>query len=148
MRVDMQPPKPAYETCQHCSSAGCGIYDNRPEPCSGFQCLWLASQQVPALALPAAMRPDRSGVAIDLNAAGTVIAHCALPGSWRREPMRSWLLKHARKTNVILELPTGAELLSPDGVTEELRKVGVHASGNRLYVRVSEMDRLVEETMS
>ena len=62
--------------------------------------------------------------------------------------MRSWLLKHARKTNVILELPTGAELLSPDGVTEELRKVGVHASGNRLYVRVSEMDRLVEETMS
>ena len=144
MRVAMIPPKPEYETCRHCTSAGCAIYDERPEVCSGFQCLWLASQQIARYALPAAMRPDRCGVAIDLNAAGTVIAHCQRPGSWRREPMRSWLLDHARRTNVILELPGGAEILSSDGTTEHLHKVGVHASGNRLYVRVSELHLLDE----
>lgn len=142
MRVAMDPPKPDYVTCQHCTSAGCGIYDFRPEPCRGFQCLWLASQQIRALALPGAMRPDRCGVAIDLNEAGSVMAHCEREESWRREPMQSWLLKHAQKTNVILELPSGAELLRPTGKTEKLRKVGVNPSGNRLYVPVSEVDRL------
>ena len=145
MRVAMEPPKPEYATCQYCTIGGCAIYDDRPEVCSGFQCLWLASQQRPALALVPAMRPDRVGVAIDLNEAGTVIAHCERPGSWKREPMRSWLLKHARKTAVVLELPTGAELLSADGTTEELRKVGVHESGNRLYVRASQLHLLGEE---
>lgn len=141
MRVDMAPAKPAYETCRHCTSAGCGIYEQRPEPCRGFQCLWLASQMSEALSLPAALRPDRCGVAIDVNAAGTVMAHCSHPGAWKREPIRAWLLDYAAKTNVILELPTGAELLSADGNTEPLVKVGVHPSGNRLYAVRSELER-------
>lgn len=144
MRVEMSPPKPAYKTCRHCTGTACGIYDRRPEACSGFQCLWLATQQAPQWALPAAMRPDRCGIAIDLNAAGTVIAHCARPGSWRREPMLSWLLNLAAKTNVILELPVGAELLKADGTTDALVKIGVHESGNRLYARVADLDRAVE----
>lgn len=55
--------------------------------------------------------------------------------------MRSWLLRHAQKTAVVLELPTGAELLDADGTTERLIKVGVHPSGNRLYVLESAYDR-------
>lgn len=141
MRVDMQPPKEAHETCTHCSRGGCSIYADRPDACRGFQCLWLASQQVARFALPAAMRPDRCGVAIDLNAAGTVIAHCASPASWRREPIRSWLVAHAGRTNVMLETPIGSELLAADGSTERLHKVGVHSSGNRLYVRESDLHR-------
>lgn len=133
MRVDMGPPKPEYVTCQHCTGRSCGIYADRPEPCHDFQCLWLASQQMRATAMDPALRPDRCGVAIDLNAVGTLMAHCARPGSWQREPIRSWLLEQARYTNVVLELPTGAELLAPDGSTRKLRKVGVHESGNRLY---------------
>lgn len=140
MRVAMEPPKPERETCAHCSAGGCAIYDQRPEGCSGFQCLWLGSQRVTQLALPAAMRPDRTGVVIDLNAAGTVIAHCERPASWKREPMRAWLLKHARRTNVILEVPGGAELLSADGSTEALARVGVDpGTNNRLYVRESRL---------
>lgn len=69
------------------------------------------------------------------------MAHCEREGSWRREPIRSWLLKHAQKSHVILELPSGAELLRPTGATEKLRKVGVHPSGNRLYVPEAEFDR-------
>lgn len=139
MRAEMEPPKPAHETCRHCTDRGCAIYDDRPEVCSGFQCLWLATQQSRALALPAAMRPDRCGVVIDLNPAGAVIAHCERPGSWRREPMRSWLLKQAQRANVFLEMPTGAALLAPDASIDALVKVGVHASGYRLYVRASDL---------
>lgn len=138
MRVEMDPPKPAYETCQHCSS-GCAIYATRPDPCVGFQCLWLASQQSEQLAMIEDLRPDRCGVAIDLNAAGTIMAHCLRSDSWRSEPMRSWLLRLAAETSVILELPDGAELLAPDGTTEKLVKIGVHASGNRLYARASDL---------
>lgn len=133
MRVAMEPPKPEYEACRHCTGAGCAIYEARPEPCRGFQCLWLASQMAQHLSMPAALRPDRCGVAIDVNAVGTVMAHCAHPASWRREPIRSWLLGYAARTSMVLELPTGAELLQADGTTERLVKVGVHASGNRLY---------------
>lgn len=145
MRVAMDPPKPEYVTCRHCTGAGCSIYADRPDPCQGFQCLWLVSQTTPALAMPAELRPDRCGVAIDVNAAGSVMAHCARPASWRREPIRSWLLAYARSTTVILELPGGAELLAPDGATERLVKVGVHESGNRLYARAAELDRAIEE---
>ncbi|WP_232280350.1 hypothetical protein [Sphingomonas sp. PAMC 26605] len=137
----MTPPKPDRQTCEHCSADGCSIYDARPDACRGFQCLWLASQQIAQLALPAAMRPDRAGIVIDLNAAGTVLAHCEHPGSWTREPMRSWLLDKAARTNVILELSYGAEMLAADGGTERLERVGVHESGNRLYVRVSDLPK-------
>lgn len=138
MKVAMEPPKPARQTCGHCTAGGCSIYAERPDVCQGFQCLWLASQQIANYALPPAMRPDRSGVVIDLNAAGTVLVHCERPGSWKREPMRSWLLHHARHTNVILELPIGVELLRKDGSTEELSSIGVDpASGCRVYIRVA-----------
>ena len=141
MRVEMVPPKAARSTCEHCSSGGCSIYNARLDACSGFQCLWLASQKIASLALPADMRPDRSGIVIDLNAAGTVIVHCEHAGSWTREPMRTWLLDKAARRNVILELSYGAELLSADGNTDRLERVGVHESGNRLYVRVSDLPK-------
>jgi len=142
MRVAMDPPKPERHTCEHCTGIGCGIYAERPEVCAGFQCLWLASQRTPAYALDPALRPDRSGVVIDLNCALTLIAHCERADSWRREPMRSWLLHQAHRTNVILELPDGAALLTPAGETEALVKAGVDPiSNNRLYVRVADMAR-------
>lgn len=141
MRVEMVPPKAARHACEHSSSGGCSIYIARPDACRGFQCLWLASQRIASLALPAEMRPDRIGIVIDLNAAGTVIVHCEHAGSWTREPMRAWLLDKAARTNVILELSYGAELLLANGGTERLQRVGVHASGNRLYVRFADLPK-------
>jgi hypothetical protein len=129
--------KPAHEKCNHCTSSGCSIYADRPEACATFECLWLASQKVPSLAFPAALRPDRCGVVIDLNAAGTVLAHCALPGSWKRGAIRSWLIGMAgRGHNVLLDTQGETALLKADGTTTRLRCIGVDPdTKNRLYVR-------------
>lgn len=60
--------------------------------------------------------------------------------------MHAWLLGMAKRTAVVLELPDGAEQLDADRSTERLVKVGVHASGNRLYVRESRFGEYLEAT--
>lgn len=58
--------KPAGIRCQHlakgCTNKSCTIYEQRPEVCAGFKCLWLEG------AGPASLRPDRSGVVLTLKA--------------------------------------------------------------------------------
>lgn len=44
--------------CGHICSAGCGIYESRPErPCRSFKCAWLLEPED----FPESMRPDRCG---------------------------------------------------------------------------------------
>lgn len=128
--------KPAHSRCEHCTADGCGIYVDRPETCATFECLWSASQQAPSLALPPALRPDRCGVVIDLNCAGTVLAHCEFPASWKREPMHRWLLGMAARGHNVLLLSRDADLLlKADGSTWPLRCIGVDPiTNNRVYV--------------
>lgn len=135
MKVTTQTAvKPARIRCEHCTDRGCAIYADRPEVCATFQCFWLGSQRVPAMALPAALRPDRCGVVIDLNAAGTIIAHCHRPASWRREPIHAWLLAMAGRTNVMLDLDGETLLLRKDGGTTPLICIGVDpVTNNRVY---------------
>tara|TARA_B100000378_G_scaffold56148_1_gene41461 strand:- start:457 stop:735 length:279 start_codon:yes stop_codon:yes gene_type:complete len=90
------------------------------------------------MAMPASMRPDRTGIVLDLNSAGYVIAHCARPGAWKRPLMREWLLAAARRTAVLLELGHETQLLNADGSVEQLVTIGVDpATNERLYVRRS-----------
>jgi len=51
--------KPAGVTCQHCTAAGCGIYETRYDICRSFLCGWLL---LPGL--DESWRPDRSGILI------------------------------------------------------------------------------------
>lgn len=59
--------KPGLQPCSHlCSPAvdgytgqGCGIYETRPEVCSGYRCKWLDGHGEET------DRPDRSGMLID-----------------------------------------------------------------------------------
>lgn len=46
-------------TCQHCVSAGCAIYETRPDACRTYYCVWRTSPR-----LDDSWRPDRSGVLI------------------------------------------------------------------------------------
>ncbi len=134
MKVAMEPPKPARTPCQHCTKAGCGIYADRPEPCEVFLCLWLASQQMPDAAIPAALRPDRSHVVMELNSAGYIVAHCHYPAAWKREPMRSFLCDMAGRTRVLIEPGDGVLFLNRDGTTWPMEFVGIHPETNeRLY---------------
>ncbi|MBB6191160.1 hypothetical protein FHS51_001382 [Sphingobium wenxiniae] len=137
MKVTMPSSvKPAHTACEHCTLAGCSIYADRPDVCAEFQCLWLATQQAPQFAMPSSFRPDRCGVLIDLNAAGTVLAHCAFPSSWKRQPIHGWLLGMAQRGhNVLLHSAHADLLLKADGSTQPLRCIGVDpVTKNRVYV--------------
>jgi hypothetical protein len=54
--------KPAGILCRHNTGAACGIYDERPEACARWHCLWRRIG-----ALPDELRPDRSGVMFSLD---------------------------------------------------------------------------------
>lgn len=138
MKVDMEPAKPARTPCPHECRAGCGIYADRPEPCRVFQCGWLAAQDwEPEARLPRAMRPDLSGVVLEVNSVGYIVAHSDRLGSWRRQPMHRWLLAMARRTRVLIELGGDrVELLDGSGSTHPLDFVGIDPESNeRLYRR-------------
>jgi hypothetical protein len=49
--------KPAGLLCKNCiSGAGCAIYEDRPQVCRDFECLWKGDRR-----MSAPMRPDRVG---------------------------------------------------------------------------------------
>ena len=39
-------PKPAGETCRHCTAPGCSIYATRPQLCRDFACQWLLDERL------------------------------------------------------------------------------------------------------
>ena len=50
--------KPANKWCHHCQiGQGCKIYQQRPEECRAFTCLWLQDESVPE-----ELRPDKTKV--------------------------------------------------------------------------------------
>ena len=49
--------KPAGVLCRHSTGVACGIYQDRPDACARWHCLWRKIG-----ALPDELRPDRSGV--------------------------------------------------------------------------------------
>lgn len=56
--------KGAHTPCVHChEGTGCTIYDERPESCRVYECLWFRSQRFDK-PLPADIRPDRCNVVI------------------------------------------------------------------------------------
>lgn len=54
--------KEAGVLCEHCAAGkGCGIYEDRPISCAGYQCLWLMGF------VPEAFKPDVIGGFFDLH---------------------------------------------------------------------------------
>lgn len=68
--------KPAGVRCEHLTDSGCGIYDERPDDCRTFGCLWLASWQ----GVPERDRPDAVRVILHADTE----SKCHIPG---RRPM-------------------------------------------------------------
>lgn len=139
MRVDLAPVhnhvKPARCECVHAVRHGCAIYDQRPTVCRDWSCVWRGSQDRPDLRMPSNLRPDRSGVVLELNSLGNIAAHCKRPNDWRMEPMRSWLLKTAKRTAILIETGDGEPFkLEPDGRCVALEWTGkCSPEGNREY---------------
>jgi len=49
--------KPKYTLCKYCSGSSCAIYDDRPDECRTFYCLWRRIAVMPEHA-----RPDKIGI--------------------------------------------------------------------------------------
>ena len=55
--------KPANKKCFNYNDAcsGCGIYNDRPEVCRNYKCLWLSQEQIPDY-----YRPDKCGMVFEM----------------------------------------------------------------------------------
>lgn len=143
MRVEgFTPPeqdKPQGVTCKFVCSTGCSIYDQRPDSCQGFECVWLASQRWPHVAFPNQERPDRTNVVMEVNSKGTVIVHCKTPEAWRdkRVMKRITKLNDNPETNVTIEHGDGrVSVLEKNGSVTPMRFIGLDpATNERKYVR-------------
>jgi|SRR5215467_7075712 len=93
----------AYEWCQHCSiGVGCRIYQDRPQDCASFYCLWrmgFGEEED---------RPDRHGVVMDLQVEGTD----AVIRVWRPKQLQVRKLMSAARM-----LGEVSEVLRHDGYT-------------------------------
>lgn len=86
--------KPAGKWCDHCHvGVGCKIYEQRPEPCVSFKCLWLESQSRPDLQpLGDELRPDRCKVVFHASTCPDTMAATTMPGApdaWQRKPVKA-----------------------------------------------------------
>ena len=145
MRVDMEPVAPTHKPertrCGHQCSAGCKIYDAKPESCSVFMCLWLAMELFDDRMLKE-WRPDNVGAVVDVNEVGTITVHLKHENRWMRQgPLRDMLLWLAQGKSmfdqnvfVVLDRPSGNHLLfKGNGSTQELVACGVGPDGLKQF---------------
>jgi hypothetical protein len=94
--------KPPWTRCEHQCDRGCNIYEDRPETCRGYSCLWQAG----LLDGDERRRPDKFGVIFDVRVEGseyvrpgdavTVQAWEVWPGALE-QPNVLWLLNRIRE---------------------------------------------------
>lgn len=91
--------KPAGKWCDHCAiGKGCKVYEERPELCVEFACLWLQSHQR-GNPMPDEMRPDRCKVVFSPTTKDGLMGAITMPGSpdaWRKGAARSLIDKLLR----------------------------------------------------
>jgi len=139
MGVDMSPHpepfKPVYTPCRHECKKGCGIYEIRPEACKVFECLWLVTQDWPGKPMRKELRPDRTGVVMEVNTHSAIIAHCRTGNEWQKESIFSILINYVSQgLKVLVGHHESYALLNLDGTTEQLRRIGVAQNGEVMYV--------------
>lgn len=93
----MTPGKP----CQHCTTEGCAIYENRPKnPCQTYRCAWLREDG----GLPDEFRPDLCGAIVSLNRKWNdwVVMHAAPVGAVIPPETLEWIMAYAVKRGIPL----------------------------------------------
>ena len=100
IRVETDPEdkhqihKRSHQRCAHQAKRGCGIYEERPECCRVFTCMWLHG------AMDERDRPDRLGVVIEPVhplMPDAVIASEVWPGAMKGKRARRILSAYADK---------------------------------------------------
>lgn len=88
--------KPTNQWCQHCTKPGCGIYDERPQVCREFGCMWLINP-----AVPDHWKPEKSHIVLHFQEKKgqlelQVYVDRNYPQAWEAEPYCSELRKMVR----------------------------------------------------
>lgn len=94
--------KPANIWCEHCDpTSGCQIYEERPDECRVFMCLWLNDERLPDWA-----RPDKTHVVLTKTHGDAFQPVCDpnYPMAWREGRMGRLLFKtsHNEPVNVAM----------------------------------------------
>ncbi len=98
--------KPKNTRCAHCNvGVGCKIYEDRPESCISFKCIWLQTQGT-GLALPLALRPDKSKVVLHTTPdEKNIVAKVDpdMPMAWMNRGISDMLSKFSEKLLVLVD---------------------------------------------
>jgi hypothetical protein len=114
---------------------GCGIYDERPESCQKFNCLWLIDPR-----LPDEMRPDKSHVVLHVQkemARLKVNVDPDTPDAWKRGLIRKYI-EMVRKT--------GVDVLIVVGEKKNLRKMYTAEDDEIESILLTDTPRFENET--
>ena len=143
--------KPVATWCRNCNiGAGCGIYEDRPDVCRGFRCVWLDDPN-----MPEEFRPDRSKMILVVeNVTGSIYAHMDRdsPNIWRRSPYIDVLKDWARRLEpldrvVAVIVGPNCVIVKPDGSLETVTmKPGARSFDIRWYATPAGRTVRVEPT--
>lgn len=93
--------KPAGPWCSHClKTAGCNVYETRPDVCRDFECLWKGDR-----GLSAQLRPDRVGVILMEDPDSDeyrAVCDPAKPMAWRNPLIFQHLLSVAKSGRLVV----------------------------------------------
>jgi len=78
-----QLAKPAGVPCPNCTGHSCSIYDNRPDICRRFRCMWLLND---AFGERDYWKPDACGIVSYIPNAEPVLYFVCADDRWTRDP--------------------------------------------------------------
>ena len=81
--------KPRGAWCQSCTKKACAIYDDRPDDCRAFNCVWLKVEK-----LPEEFRPDRCGFVLTTTERDDVVQVNIDPTSTRLDHRLPATIQH------------------------------------------------------
>ena len=85
--------KPAFTKCGYQKKKGCAIYDERPQPCRDYKCIWLCGWGLRK------HRPDRLGLIFEVDETAIVATECRPSALRSKEGVE--LLKRAREERAL-----------------------------------------------
>lgn len=110
-------PKPRNALCEKWCN-GCSIYEERPQACKDFECVWLLLHKARDGKFPVSLRPDNTGVMVvtrdpqegyDKHKKGQIIIEEVKPGAFDRNnitPEQLYLLSELAVLVDRQEIPT------------------------------------------
>lgn len=126
--------KPAGKWCDHCAIGnGCKTYNDRPQVCVEFECLWLQARKK-SMKLSDDLRPDKCKVVFNASTNPRIITGTVMPGTnvndvWQKPSVRSLI-------NTLLRGGMAVALGEPAGKTQLVFK----PDGSQTVVEMTEPD--------